>query len=442
MTHDTSGIAAVVRGLRSRRGEIEAAIYARVRDAVPMSDRVGEDVEYVQGLREAVAAAVSFGLRTIERELVASPSSSLRPEEVPEVAIVQARRAARGGVSADAVLRRYVLGHMLLWDFVMEEANQVGEGQALREMSQSQSSALDHLMEAVAYEHAQERERMGRSQEQRRLELVRGLLEGEISVNGDGGHGRVGGIDVTGGGWAGGTWSAAGGESAVQELGYELDAEHVGVIARGADVREALGGLARTLDRRLLCLSVSEGMAWAWLGGRRSLRMETLRHAGRELPEGVCLVVGEPAWGLAGFRSSHRQAQAGLAVALRRSPTGLTRYGDVALLASALKDEMLAQALIEIYIAPLRNARDGGAALRQTLRAYLAAECSVSSTAAALGVVRNTIEKRLRAIEEHLDCSLHPCPAELGVALALDEIGVDTDMEDAPDAAGAGGVAS
>jgi hypothetical protein len=39
-----------------------------------------------------------------------------------------------------------------------------------------------------------------------------------------------------------------------------------------------------------------------------------------------------------------------------------------------------------------------------------------------LGVVRKTVESRLRAVEQRLGRTLHPCPAELEVALALDEL--------------------
>ena len=63
--------------------------------------------------------------------------------------------------------------------------------------------------------------------------------------------------------------------------------------------------------------------------------------------------------------------------------------------------------------------------LRETLRTYLAAERNVSSTAAALGVVRKTVDTRLRTIEERLGRTLHPCPAELEIALELDEIAAE-----------------
>ena len=119
---------------------------------------------------------------------------------------------------------------------------------------------------------------------------------------------------------------------------------------------------------------------------------------------------------------THRQAQAALLVALRK-PQQLTRYSDVALLAATLQDETLMRSLRDMYLSPLENPGSAGAVLRHTLRAYLAAECNASSTAAVLRVVRSTVENRLRTIEERLGRSLHPCPPELEIALHLDNLG-------------------
>jgi DNA-binding PucR family transcriptional regulator len=173
------------------------------------------------------------------------------------------------------------------------------------------------------------------------------------------------------------------------------------------------------------------------LGGRRALEMADLkavisehrgRLEGREAGERR-IAVGEPAWGIEGWRVTHRQAQDALTVALRRAPM-LTCYREVALLACALKDKELGRALIEIYLTPLKDGRDGGPVLRQTLRAYLGAECNVSSAAKAMRVARSTVIKRLRTIEARLGRTLNPCPAELEVALALDELGVGMDTDD------------
>jgi diguanylate cyclase with GGDEF domain/PucR-like helix-turn-helix protein len=383
--------AGVVARLRERRGELVQAIFARVSDGAfgPVGVR---DAEYMAGLRAAVGAAVEHGLQGIERgeEEDGSP-----PTPIPLAVLEQARRAARLGVSLDTVLRRYVVGHTLLEEFVMEEADRgvlPDEKSAVPGALRAQAMVLDRLLAAITSEYGDELERAERSPERRLLESVRSLLAGE----------RVDGVGV--------------------ELGYELDGEHVGVMARGAGAREALRGVAGELDRRLLCVDCGEGTVWAWLGGQRGLEMAALEQALAKLG-GVSFAVGEPARGLAGWRLTHQQAQAALVVALRRPPRRSTRYGDVALLATALNDEALARALVDVYIAPLDDASDRGPVLRQTLRVYLDAECSVSSAAVALNVARSTVEKRLRMVEDKLGRSLHPCPAELEVALGLHELG-------------------
>jgi hypothetical protein len=410
-------VAVVVRRLRERRQEIEESIFTRVREAV--RDPVGNsNEEYVAGLRAAVAAAVDYGLGGIEGD---ANGTSV---PVPAAAVAQAKRAARSGVSLDAVLQRYIVGHALLWDFVMEEADRAGPpGGALRAMSRAQSMLLERLTAAVAREYGKEHERVGRSREQRLAESVRALLADE--------HTAQPGEDPLG-----------------RELGYELQAEHLGVIARGSGALEALRELAGMLDRQLLSVAQGEATVWAWLGGQRTLRMTDLRRAlggsegrrgGRSARAstggGISLAVGEPAQGLGGWRATHRQAQAALLVALRR-PATLTCYADVALLAAALKDEALARALTDIYVAPLGDTVNGSSALAATLRAYLAAERNASSAAARLKVARSTVEKRLRIVEERLGRPLHPCPAELEVALQLDALGVAESRDVSPIDAG------
>lgn len=220
-------------------------------------------------------------------------------------------------------------------------------------------------------------------------------------------------------------------------FGYELDGEHLGMIAMGPGCEKLLGGLADALGCGLLCVPREQETVWAWLGGAGSaLRTAELERAlarqtsnpdsaggvgGVGMGVGVILAVGEPARGLAGWRLTHHQAQAALLVARRRR-CRLTRYGDVALLAAALKDDTLARSLGDLYLSPLEDSRNSGPGLRQTLRAYLGAECNATSAAAALGVVRRTVENRLRIAEERLGRSLHPCPAELEVALDLEDL--------------------
>ena len=106
-----------------------------------------------------------------------------------------------------------------------------------------------------------------------------------------------------------------------------------------------------------------------------------------------------------------------------RGSQSLVRYADVALLASILQDDLLAISLRQLYLAPLSEERDGGSALRQTLRAYFAAERNVSSAAGALSVSRQTVVNRLHVIEERFERSLNSCAAEVEAALRLEDLG-------------------
>lgn len=390
-------IGLMIRRLRARRGEIVPAVFAHVRSVAP--DPVGvEDVEYVEGLRAAVRAAVEYGLDGIEREWECA-------EPIPATVTAQARRAARRGVSLEIVLRRYTAGYALLEEFIVDEVENSAlseEPGALRHVLKTYASALERITCAVAEEHGRELERVRRSPAHCRFELVRRLLAGDP-------------VDIAG-------------------LGYEFDAEHVGVIVSGAGAQDALVSLARSLGRRLLSVVHAEGTVWGWLGGRDSFAMSDLarvvttqaprvgRPPGATGPSAdVWFVAGEPGWGLEGWRTTHRQAQAALSVAVHR-PQRLTCYADVALLAAVLRDDVSAKSLANVYLSPLGDHRNGGSALRQTLRAYLAAERNASSAASALGLSRHTVEKRLRRIEERLGGTIHSRAVELEVALRLEEL--------------------
>ena len=95
-------------------------------------------------------------------------------------------------------------------------------------------------------------------------------------------------------------------------------------------------------------------------------------------PDGVAITVGEPADGLEGWRFSHAQAKAAMPMAERRGAP-VVRFIDVAVEAAIVRDEVIATSLRRRYLRPLETARDGGAAARETLRAYFAAERNVSA---------------------------------------------------------------
>jgi len=371
--------------LLERRPEIEQAAVARVYGVSDPTETFGP--EYVEGLRAAVSAALDHGFAAIEHGEERSPPP-------PATLLVQARMAARNGVSLETVLRRYFAGYTLLGDFVMREATDgdLLQSSALQHALRALAALFDRLIAAVTEEYTREAKGRLDSAEERRAERVKRLLAGEL-------------LDTSG-------------------LQYDFGAHHLGAIAVGPGAGEAVRALAGDLDRRLLAVERrGEGALWAWLGGRRGLGPDDLeRQVSTSWPAGVTLALGEPGQGLAGWRLTHRQARAALPIALR-SPCNRIRYADVAMTASILQDDLLSTSLHELYLAPLEQERDGGEMLRQTLRAYFASGFHISSAAAALGTSRPTITKRLSAVEERLGRPLGMCRIELEAALRLDALG-------------------
>ena len=74
-----------------------------------------------------------------------------------------------------------------------------------------------------------------------------------------------------------------------------------------------------------------------------------------------------------------------------------------------------------LYLAPLEEGRDGDN-LRNALRAYFQAGRNVSSAAAALGLNRRTLSKRLQAAERILGRPLESLAADLEIALSLEAL--------------------
>ena len=366
--------------LRARLLEIERTILVRIE---ALAGSQGGDPEYLLGLRNSVQAALEYALEGLERghQLAGPPPAAL---------LEQARKAARNQISLDTVLRRYLAGNALLLDLMIEEASAAGTpGDALQEILSTQANLLDRLLAAVAEEHSAEMEalRSSTSAQARRLRTIERLLAGE-SVK-------------------------------APELRYELSECHTALIVSGAGAGQALRDIAGGLNRNLLAACPDDVTVWAWLGGRRPLPSDELlaaltseSEAGREL----ALAIGEAGEGIAGWRQSHLQARAAWPIVGRR-PDSMVRYADVAILATVLQDNLLLDSLRRLYLEPLETERDQGGTLRATLRAYFAAERSAASAAAALGVTRQTVNSRLRTVEERIGRPLGSCGSEIEAVL-------------------------
>jgi hypothetical protein len=373
---------ALEESLLARRDEIEQAIRAR---AFAIADPTEvEDPAYSEGLKAAISAAIDYGLRGIGRPERSPPSPPLE-------LLAQARLAAQSGVGLDVVLRRCLAGYTLLGDFLVAAVQQASLPQELRGLLRNQAARFERLISAVSDEHRREEELRASprppTSEQRRLELVRGLLEGES-------------LDLS-------------------ELGYDLGGTHIGAVGKGEAVADLLRELAGQLGCQSLLVCPRGGVVWVWLGRRG--RLDPAEMAGlirSSLPAQAWLALGEPGEGPNGWGLTHRQARAASPLAAK-GPQSLVCYHEVALIASISKDELLAASLKSLYLEPLSRGRDGGETAKETLRAYFGAARNVSSTAAALGVSRQTVSTRLLAIEEQLGRRLDLCATEIELAIRL-----------------------
>lgn len=367
--------------LRERLPELEAAVATRVQT---ISDpRKVADPTYLHSLHGALDATLEYALDLIEL-------GELRAPDVPPAVLAEARLAARSGVALDTVLRRYLAAGALIGDFIADVADQADvSANVLRRLLRRQAALFDRMLEAIGEEYSREAKSWPSSSAERRRECVKSLLAGEL-------------VDHS-------------------QLGYDLDAFHLGVMAKGQGSPEVMRALAARIDRRLLAVCREEEQVWAcWLGGREPVGAELAVQALAEIPhDEVCVTIGEPAAGIGGWRLSHRQAKAALPIAERRELPAL-RYADVALLASMLRDDLVTTSLRQLYLEPLEAGRDGGEVARETLRAYFGAERNVSSTAAVLGVDRRTVSNRIKAIEEIFDRPLRDIATDLETALRLD----------------------
>ncbi len=370
--------------LLARRPELERAVLARVRGVADPTS-VG-DPQYVDGLRDAVSAALAYAIAAL-----AERAEDLPP--VPNELLEQARAAARNDVSLDTVLRRYFAGYTLVGDFLVEEAEQDDSLSAreLRRALRTESVLFDRLLIAVSAAYNRELEGRSRGAERRRARKVEMLLAGEL-------------VDAA-------------------SLEYELNAWHIAVVAAGPGARLALRELGATLRRRPLLVCAGGETIWAWFGGIGPFTSEQVKRATADgFTSGVSLALGEPARGIDGWRRSHRQALAALPVALRGSQP-VVRYAEVALLAAALQDDVLATSLNDLYLDPLTRDRDGGEALCRTLSAYFAADRQISAAAASLRVSRQTVSARLRLAEDRIGMPLESCAAALETAFQMRELG-------------------
>jgi hypothetical protein len=317
------------------------------------------------------------------------------PSECPPEVNRTARMAVDFGVPLEGAVQIYRTGLAAGWEgfYAEVEALELSDTERralIRRGSRYLFDYSDRCAWWVSTRHLRERDRRLRSEEHRRIQAVRDLLDG--------------------------------GDPELEPLGYRLDAEHLGVIARGETAEAAVHALAREMGGPFLAVAADRDTWWAWVHWPAEVDATARRRLLHfRPPAGTSIAIGGPSPGRDGFRDAHGEAQQALRVALRR-PSPVTLYDDVALEALAAEDEARARSFVTRELGELADDDERTAILRETLRAYLAVAQNGSSAAALLGVHERTVANRLRAIEQRLGRPVSTRHAELDTALRLYEL--------------------
>jgi hypothetical protein len=370
--------AELARRLRARHDEIERTVVAR---ALRLAGPVAIDSVLTPGSHRVIAAVLCYSIEGIEKGVD-------WPLLIPPVTARHARHAAREGVSLDLVLRRYMAGYSALEEFVVAEAEGI-PSQVLCQILSDQAPRVDRLLEFVAGEYKVEEQQRRRSPSQMKADQIERLLQSD---------GPAGQID----------------------LDYDLDAWHIGLIVKGAKADLVARTCAERLGYRLLYAIHDSETVWAWLSNSCPPDVAKVEACLiRDMPPEVSAAIGEPRPGLDGWRLGHREAQ--MAAQMMQNGQRFVRAREVVLHAAVMRDDTILRTLVDSYLGPLKTDRSAQKLL-DALRAYLASGGNAAAAAAALGVKRHTVHRRIRRVEETLGRPLHSCVAELLIALKIDEL--------------------
>ncbi|MGM7648439.1 PucR family transcriptional regulator [Nocardia sp. JW2] len=309
-----------------------------------------------------------------------------------------------------AVIRGYQVGNQLsaeLWaDAVVAHAPERSDAVELVKVGISYLlGAVEIITSALAVEYVEEAERLARERSLERVEAVRRVLNDQS-------------IEI---------------DSASALLGYRLDGRHVAVVLREGTERSDTGAALDVARRKLLrafglgtCLTVRVDMrtVWVWLAAPACSRTPIAT-----LTSSVSAAVGRPAFGLEGFRRSHREAIDAMRVAELADPVSatVTYFGDVDIAALCSMDTARCREFIHSELGALAATGKAAALQRATLAAFFAANSNYRATGVDLGIHHNTVRYRLEQVERLLGRDLGERRLALELALHLyDVLGLST----------------
>ncbi|WP_198602314.1 PucR family transcriptional regulator [Rhodococcus opacus] len=207
-------------------------------------------------------------------------------------------------------------------------------------------------------------------------------------------------------------------------LRYELDGQHLALVLHRTTPTEhgpSLEAVAREVttalaSRRSLVVRVDVATAWCWVPVDSAATPSFPTLTGP-----VVAGYGRVAAGVEGFRSSHREAQEALRVALLsgRGAGTVIPYEQVAVASLCSLDPDWTRAFVATQLGSLAVDNAAAGRLRETLEAFFAAGSGYRIAAKQLGLHHNTIRYRLDQAERLVGRPLDTDRLALEVALHL-----------------------
>lgn len=320
---------------------------------------------------------------------------SLGHVEPPTAALEHGRRMAQRGVSVNAIMRGYRLGHKAVLDVVLAHVRGAGLDSQMAldvfgQVADMSFGYIDSISEQVVAAYQDERDRWLENENSLRAVRVREVLDGA----------ETDAVELT------------------EAIRYPLSRVHLAVATwyhQAAGGRELLAlekfvqQLAVAIGAREspLFLPVDRLMGWAWIpldtetAASCVQRARTFARASAEAPWAT---LGDPLEGVEGFRLSHLQAQDArvVALAIGQDAPRFVAASDPGVSMAALlgSDIEAAKTWVAKVLGPLACDSDNDERLRDTLRVFLRCGSSFTAAAEELQLHHNSVKYRVqRAVD-------------------------------------------
>jgi DNA-binding PucR family transcriptional regulator len=350
---------------------------------------IAADGELVQVLHDSAQGNLDAFFVAIRHDI------SVDQIEPPTAALEHARRLAQRGVSANALVRAYRLGHQGLVTMVLHEIRgadmDANVGLAVFQQIAARSFRyVDRISQLVLTTYQNERDRWLANQNRMRALSVREVLDGsEIDID-----------EVT------------------NAIRYPLRRTHLALIVWCGESEQGdelvamerfVTELATSLNahERPLFTAADRVTGWAWIplaADAAPNAITRIREVANAQPDAPWIAAGDPLPGVDGFRRSHRQALATRAVVIASEshPPAVTAASDPGLVVAAhfCSDLEQTRAWVHDVLGPLASATDSDERMRETLREFLHNGSSFKATADELHLHVNSVKYRVqRALE-------------------------------------------